>query len=153
MQNSFSYTCKNFQLMGITLLISLGIAGCNGSTSLYEAKIVQKVKSPEGDMVAVVYEGSGGATGANSSGVNIFESSEILATKSEEIPEKGLVFFTKENPEINLNWKNYNELEIEHSGEKEWVRGHRDHYLGVTIKFKQIENKEKTESLTNEESN
>jgi len=128
--------------LGLSLLIlsSINGCGCVGFSSLYGERVVKRVISPEKDMIAVVYEGGAGATGANSSSVNIFEKSEEIATFSDNSIQKGRVFIIKENPEINLNWKSFNELEIEYLSPMEWeIIEHKNHYLGVTISLKHVE--------------
>lgn len=139
-----SFTFRvSFMRIAFFLLIFFNLSlliGCIGFPSLYEGKAIKKLPSPEGDMIAVWYEGGGGATGANSSSVNIFESSSEIATVTAEAVRKGRVFFIGENPEINLAWKSFNELEIEYLAPKEWeVIEHKKHYLGVTISLKHIE--------------
>ena len=116
------------------------LLGCVGFSSLYEETATSRLISPEKDMIAVVYEGGAGATGANSSSVNIFLATETIASTSSTAIQNGRVFIIKENPEIKLQWKAFNELEIEYLAPKDWeIIEHKNHYLGVTVTIKHIE--------------
>ena len=135
MKAVLSASQKGLLLLGLILFVPPWLTGCNESFFSSGGNVIKRLESPEGDMVAVVYEGGGGALGDNSSSVNIFESSEEVATISHKLITKGLVFLVKGKPKINLDWKSFNEIEIEYVGGMGLVN-HKNHYLGVTSLLK-----------------
>lgn len=101
---------KNTFLIVLTLFSAIIISGCG--LNLFREDAVKTLASPDNKWIAVVYKSSAGATGASATSVNLFSSSDKIASSSVEPIRKGCVCIVKDHFNIDLLWKNKASLEI-----------------------------------------